>query len=93
MSKRMYERGSTIDSLRSLASEHYNEKYVFLNHKPIHPRWLGGMRFAFVSEAVAHGEFYYAMLTEYGGQVLAKRVDSAIDEALTLEVESGKSTL
>lgn len=99
MSKRMYERGGCIPTIKDLALEVYKEKYVYFNHKPLHYKWVGEMRFAFIIEAIACGQFSYATLTEYGHSVLMKRAEAATGEECPFEAvyspkeEDGQSTL
>lgn len=64
MRTKMFEKGEQIKSMDELSSELRKGNYVFLNHKPQHPGWVGSMMFRTLEAYVRGGGARFALRTK-----------------------------
>jgi hypothetical protein len=63
-SRRKYFKGPAYTSIEELAMDVQRGQYVFLWHKPLHPRWVSCMTFQVVMSFLLHRAWSYAIKLE-----------------------------
>lgn len=57
---RKYRQGRRIQSVHGLIREIKALRYVMWMGRPVHPGWIGSMRFWTLNREVSEGRFHYA---------------------------------